>query len=267
MRPDFTYRDLKESWKRHIFLVPIWVAGTVILAFLWLNLATPRYTAETVIGPTSRKGGAARGIRLEFQDLAQERIRNSPNETSDDETLSDFARAMQLLLSPEIAAILLQDQTLATESQLFSVGNPLKRFIWMLAGQRLNARPDAATLSDILKHELHIEHVGRSAMRKLWLRHPDRDFVVKFLDALERVTQSDQRRALADLLAAQEQTLLLLSVDLPFAADQIEKAQAPSTPDWPNIGLTLFMALALGLFLGFYTLYALAVQEWLKKYP
>lgn len=291
---EFTYADIKDAWRRTPRLIPACIAAFLVAAFLWLNLVTPKFTGEMVIGPVSRHGVAARGIRLPLQAANDEKIRDLPSELADDETLSDFARVMQLLTSPEIAAALLADKNLAIEEKLLphhGVKHALKTAIWWIAGQRVGNGNDATTLSHVLAHDLHIEPVGRSAMRRITLRHPDRAFAMRFLNALyhtadshlrlqaqqrtaaetdylrhalQSVTQNDQRRALGDLLAAQEQIRLLLSVDLPFAADQIEQAHAPQVADWPNVGLTLFLALCLGIFVGVSALYAQAVRAWLN---
>jgi uncharacterized protein involved in exopolysaccharide biosynthesis len=165
----------------------------------------------------------------------------------------------------------------------------LKWIIWHLAAQSLQPEDDVNTLSTILTQQVHVDTIGRSPMRKITFRHPNREFAVQLLNALYKasdiqlresaqtrttaeiaylrvalnhVTLSDQRKALLDLLVEQEQTQLLIAVDLPFAADQIQHATAPSNPDWPPVGLVLFFAFSLGAFIGFSILYAVAIYEW-----
>jgi len=296
MRPDFSYQDMRDGFRRYKILVPLCVILSLVLAFIWLNNVMPQYTGEMILGPTSQSGVAARGIRLPFQQVNEEKFRASPNETSDEETLSDFARVMQLLTSPEIAAELLANRELHVRENLFpakGVTHRAKKFLWRLAGQQVNESSDATALAALLTHKLHIDTVGRSAMRRVTLRHTDRAFAIALLNelykatdrhlreqaasrtasetaylriALARVTQNDQRKSLTDLLAAQEQINLLLSVDLPFAADQIQQATAPASPDWPPVGVVLFLSLCAGLFIGLSSIYALSVRSWLKKY-
>jgi uncharacterized protein involved in exopolysaccharide biosynthesis len=288
----FSYNDFFSTAKKHPWLIPISVGAALVLAFLWLNITTPQYTGEMVLGPTSQNGVAARGARLPLEDVQNEKIHITPAEITADETLSDFSREIQLLSSPEIAARLLKDKNLGVEQHLLSSHgfcHGLKLLLWRLAGQSLNADNDPATLAGLLARDVQIDTIGRSAMRKITFRNKDRQFAIDFLNALykasdaqlraqgetrtvseiaylrvalDHVTLADQRKAMLDLLAEQEQTQLLISVDLPFAADQIQAATAPSNPDWPPVGLVLLFAFCLGLFAGFSIVYALAVREW-----
>jgi uncharacterized protein involved in exopolysaccharide biosynthesis len=291
----FSYSDFFSTAKKHQWLIPISVVITLVLAFLWLNIVTPQYTAEMILGPTSQNGVAARGARLPLENVQNEKIRTTPAEMTADETLSDFSRIIQLLSSPEIATRLLQDKKLAVQQHLLSshgMGHGLKILLWRLAGQSLNPDDDPANLAELLTRDVQIDTIGRSAMRRVTFRNKDRDFALDLLNALykagdaqlraqgqtrttseiaylrvalDHVTLADQRKALLDLLAEQEQTQLLISVDLPFAADQIQAATAPSNPDWPPVGLVLLFAFFLGAFAGFSILYALAVREWQSK--
>ena len=291
----FSYDDFFASAKRHKKIIPLSIVITLILAFLYLNVTTPQYTGEMILGPTAQNGVAARGARLPLENIQNEKIRMNSAEMAADETLSDFSRSVQLLTSAEIAKRLLQNDQLQLKQNLMSshgLMHKLKSLLWRLAGQSLQPDDDATALAGTLTQRVHIDTIGRSAMRKITFRHPNRDFTIQLLNALykasdaqlresaqvrttaeiaylrvalDHVTLADQRKALLDLLVEQEQTQLLIAVDLPFAADRIQSATAPTNPDWPPVGLVLFFAFCLGAFTGFSILYAAAFHEWKRK--
>lgn len=291
----FGYAHLFAAARRWRWVVPGCVLAAVVFCFILLNILTPRYTAEMILGPTAHTGVAGRGIRLPVEQVLEEKIRHNPAEINHNETLSDFARVIQLLTSPEVARQLLVDDTLAIEENLLSgkgFFHGVKQGMWRLAGQRLETAPGPVVLSQLLKRRVTVDTVGISAMRRVTFRHHDRQFATALLEAmytaadthlrlqaqeramteiaylraaLDRVSQADQRKALLDVLATQEQARLLLAVNLPFAADPIQGASAPVNPDWPDVGLVLFFAVCLGLFAGVSAIYALAVREWAGK--
>lgn len=291
---EFAYTHFFNAGRRYKWVIPVSILLALVFAFLWMNVTTPKYTGEMILGPTSQTGVAARGIRLPIENLQNEKIRANPTEINNNETLSDFAREVQLLTSPEVAEQLLADQDLAIAERLLSQRGmmiQIKSVLWKMAGQKTNTQKDASTLAAALESQLHIDAIGLSAMRRITFRHADREFAIDLLNALyraadkylrnqaqertvtetaylraalDRVTLADQRKALLDLLVEQEQTQLLLAVDLPFAADQVQRASAPHRPDWPPVGLVLFFAICIGAFAGFSILYMLAVREWKK---
>jgi uncharacterized protein involved in exopolysaccharide biosynthesis len=130
---------------------------------------------------------------------------------------------------------------------------------------------------------MRVEAVGTGAMRRIVLPHPDPVLAKTLLMALYRAADdhlrhqaktrteteiayvqqalradmlAEHRTALINVLSAQEQTMMMLRVDLPFAADLIQPPQAPSMPDWPNPLLVLVLSVLLGGFAGLVTAYA-----------
>jgi uncharacterized protein involved in exopolysaccharide biosynthesis len=282
MTSAFSYTDLAATAKQHKFVIPVSIAAFVCAALLWLNCVTPCYTAEMIIGPV-------------LQTTAVTNDQKIMREMESDEVLSDYARAVQLLVSPEIAEQILKDKQLNVRSHLIQNngwGQALKSFIWRIAGQNYKQAQDASTLSTILGRHVHIDAIGRSAMRRVTFRHADREFAISLLNAiyhasdmhlkiqagqramvqsaylraaLDHVTHTDQRKALIKLLMVQERMRVLVAVDLPYAAEQIQQADAPRSADWPAVGLVLFFALFLGGFVGCSILYAMAVRQWLQR--
>lgn len=70
---------------------------------------------------------------------------------------------------------------------------------------------------------------------------------------VKALTHIEHRRILIELKNEQERALVMLGVDLPFAADVVEAPSAEQLPDWPDVPLVLTMALAAGLSVGVMT--------------
>jgi uncharacterized protein involved in exopolysaccharide biosynthesis len=274
-----SYDSFFKSWCDKPLLFPACLGASFVLCAVLLNIMTPRYTVESVVGPTSRDSAAE---QLPRRGSSDDLVRIGLVERSDEETLSDFARFMQLLTTPEIAERLLKNKDLHAET-LISGSGLIDSTARLLAGQKTRSEKGAALLAVSLKKSLVINSIGRSAMREIVLRHPDREFGTKLLNeliaetdrhlkekaqyrtaseivylrnALERVSMADHRKVLAELLAAQEQTQMMLAVDLPFAADVIQSASAPDSPDWPPAALCFLVALFLGGFV------AVSIHYW-----
>jgi uncharacterized protein involved in exopolysaccharide biosynthesis len=274
-----SYDSFFKSWCDKPLLFPACLGASFVLCAVLLNIMTPRYTVESVVGPTSRDSAAE---QLPRRGSSDDLVHIGLVERSDEETLSDFARFMQLLTTPEIAERLLKNKDLHAET-LISGSGLIDSTARLLAGQKTRSEKGAALLAVSLKKSLVINSIGRSAMREIVLRHPDREFGTKLLNeliaetdrhlkekaqyrtaseivylrnALERVSMADHRKVLAELLAAQEQTQMMLAVDLPFAADVIQSASAPDAPDWPPAALCFLVALFLGGFV------AVSIHYW-----
>ncbi len=171
-----------------------------------------------------------------------------------------------------------------------SLSQRLVRFLnWLGRGGDTWEPPNAVSLSDHLSQSMRIEPVGTSAMRRVVYRHPDRVFGIQLLNAvyqatddylrdqakqrteaeiayidqaLQRVRLVEHRRALTNLLASQEQTQMMISVDLPFAADQIEASHAHSIPNWPPVIPVFILSLIVGGLLAVIVIYILETRKY-----
>ena len=275
---------LRAGWR----LVAACGLVALLLAVTGLRLVPAEHTASMVVGPTARTGVAAMGPRkpVHGADGAFGLAEPGPG----DETLSDFARFLELLGSVPVAARLMADPALLP--RLFperwdaatgrwaapsGVGPAVKRLLLALVGREDWVEPDAEALALRLRRALVVSPVSTGPMRRLALRHPDRAFALDLLgritaaadahlraEAVRRsvaqidflrakiasVTQIEQRRPLVELLAEQERVFLLIEVDLPLAADPIEPPSAARLPDWPDPLVVLPAALVGGLVLG-----------------
>ncbi len=284
--------QLAEAVARHWWIVLLGILLVLGAAILFLRLTPAEFTATMVVGPTTR---TAPGMVARLPHAAAI-ASGSAVERSETETLSDFARFLQLLASTPVASRVAESTGLLPA--LFSSSwrpderrwappegllPSLRRELLTLVGRTPWHPPDAPTLARHLSRELVIAPIGSTPMRRLSFRHPDREVGLALLahmhritdellraeaarrttaqiayleGQLRRVTIAEHRQALAALLSEQEQNRIVIAVDLPFAADIIEPPTAPSSADWPNPLLVLGAAAAAGLGLGVFGAYA-----------
>lgn len=255
-----------------------------LIALAVLNLVPPEHTATIVIGPTSISGPAAMGVRAPID---RQNATNLAEHPAGSEEVSDFVRYLHLLTSRTVARRLLADTVLVhglfedrwdPVSQTWHLpASPVSRvyrLILALAGRESWVEPDADALTLQLNRTLMVESVGTGALRRIRFRHADPAFARYLLSKvaaaaddqlreearhrletqiayirgqLATVVAAEHRRALVDLQADQERMLLLIGMDLPFAADVVEAPSAPVLPDWPSAPILLAALTAAGV--------------------
>lgn len=265
-----------------------------VLAILGLRLWPPAYTATMVVGPTARSGAAAMGARLPAS--LRPSPPSMVEHGAGDEVLSDFARFLHLLTTAPVAERLIATDDLLprlfperwdAEARRWrpagGISGTVRRWWLGLIGREDWITPDADAVSRHLRRRLVIEPIGASAMRRLIWRDTDRALALTLLVRLHRaaddhlrseaarrnaaqiahirtglaeITLADHRRALTDLLAEHERAMIMLPVDLPFAADSIEPPNTAGLPDWPNPTVVITLAAAAGLAFGLFLIYA-----------
>lgn len=256
------------------------MAGTTALG---LGLVTPRYSATLVVGPTARMGAAAIGARLPNAGLGALASVTEPGPADEQlsdfsrylQLLRSVPVAERLMGTPGVPQRLFADRWDAARGEWRAptgVWAGLRAATMGLAGRRSWAVPDAVALAGELGRRVTIDSVGTGPMRRVTFRDPDRAFALALLgmvadaadarlrdeagrraraqiDHVRRAlavgnTAGDHKRALVDLLAEEERVLMVLEVDLPFAADTIEPVHAAALPDWPDVPM---IAAAAGL--------------------
>ncbi|OYQ36457.1 hypothetical protein CHU95_04330 [Niveispirillum lacus] len=261
-------RALAAQWQRLLLCT---LAG-LTMTVLSLHLVTPRYTVSMVVGPPGRSGPAAMGPRAPA--LSPAAGRGIAEQGSAEEVVSDFARYLALLTSVPVAERLSADTAVmrglfedAWDPEAgdwrppLGIGSWTVRSLRWLAGYPGWAPPDAVDLSRLLKKELAVEAVNEGPLRRLVFRHEKRSFALLLLTRLHAATEAhlrseagrrlkaemvhvndrlsgisnlDRSRQLTGMVAEQEETLMMLEVGLPYAADLLEPPAAPALADWPN---------------------------------
>lgn len=283
---------LRRGWW-WILLVPLLSLAATLSA---LHLVTPQFTASMVVAPTGRLGTGAMGMRMPATATAARGIAESGG---GEEQMSDFSRYLALLTAVPVAERLrakpgLMQQLFPTAwDQVAGEWRPpsgvaavAARLARRLAGYPAWAPPDAVELSRLLKRELVIDRVDDGPVRRITFRHQDRAFALALLRDLHAAVEAhlraeaerriraemrfvhgkmsvsgslDTQRALSSLAAEQERALLMLEVELPYAADMLEAPWAMSLADWPNPVLLLPASVALALaatLFGLFTLFS-----------
>ncbi|MBP2296721.1 hypothetical protein [Azospirillum rugosum] len=278
-------RTLREGWR-----VPL--AGAVLGLLLGagaVRVVTPQYTAGMVVGPTARVGAAAMGARLPVL-LGHDTPLAAAEPGPGDELLSDFGRYLELFGSVPVAERMMADAGLMRalfpdrwDAEAGAWRPPagvlpwLKRLFLAAVGREDWLEPDPERVSSALKDRILVEMVRSGPMRRITLRHPDREVALRLLTAvavatdahlraeaarrsaaqiahvrarLAGITVAEHRRALADLLSEQERVAMMIEVDLPLAADAIVPPTAARRPDWPNPVLVVPVAALVGLVAG-----------------
>lgn len=274
-------RLLRRGWRWLL----VGTAGGIALAVCALWLVTPAYTAAMVIGPTARVGSAAMGARVPTLSGRDSAAMAEPG--AGDESLSDFARYLELFGSGPVAEQLARDPGVLhalfpdrwdAQTQGWrppaGVVPAAKRALLALVGRQDWVEPDGERVARALRDRLVIDMLRSGPMRRVTLRHPDRATALDLLgriaaatdahlraeaarrsaaqiahirDRLGAVTVAEHRQALSDLLLDQERVAMMIGVDLPFAADMIQPPVAAALPDWPNPAVVVPLAGLAGL--------------------
>ncbi|ANC91459.1 hypothetical protein A6A40_05830 [Azospirillum humicireducens] len=274
-------RLLRQGWR--------WLLtgcfGGIALAVCALWLVAPAYTATMVIGPTARVGSAAMGARVPTLSGRDSAAMAEPG--AGDESLSDFARYLELFGSGPVADQLARDPGVLralfpdrwdAESQRWHPPAGLipavKRTLLALVGRQDWVEPDGERVARALRDRLMIDMLRSGPMRRITLRHSDRATALDLLgrvaaatdahlraeaarrsaaqiahikERLGAITVAEHRQALSDLLLDQERVAMMIGVELPFAADMIQPPGAASLPDWPNPAVVVPLAGMAGL--------------------
>ncbi|WP_244434011.1 hypothetical protein [Azospirillum sp. B506] len=259
--------------------------GGLALAVAALWLVTPAYTAAMVIGPTARVGSAAMGARVPTVSGRESAGVAEPG--AGDESLSDFARYLELFGSGPVADRLAADprilHALFPERWDEQSGRwrppsgllpTVKRMLLAMVGRQDWVEPDGDRVARALRDRLVIDMLRSGPMRRVTFRHADRGAAVAMLGRIAAVTDAhlreeaarrsaaqiahirlrlgavtvaEHRQALSDLLLDQERVAMMIGVDLPFAADTIQPPTAAALPDWPNPAVVVPLTGLVGL--------------------
>lgn len=282
-------RTLFGCWRLFLFGLTMTLVGLVLLIRFWPE----QYSAAMVVGPVSESGTAAMGPRVPMPPI--DRTAALVEYGSAEETLSDYSRFLGLLTTSVVAQRLLSDDSLMrrlfpdrwdADAQRWrppgGLSGRLRRVALWLVGWEDWTVPDATAVARHLRRVVGREMVAGGPMHRIRVRHADRATALALLSALYRtadrhlrdeaarrghiqlahleehlktVRASSHREALGEIRAEFQRLIMMLEVDLPFAADLIEPPSAPQRPEWPDkIALLLLVpptALVVALLLVF----------------
>ena len=289
---ELTIRDHLLSIWRGKWIILATMAAVVGSVTVWMKMTDPLYTASMVIAPATDAGTGGLASKLsQFGGLASLAGINLPS----DETVSPFAQFNEVVTSVAVAQRLQENYGVnqkvfesswdAENTRWVPPQGPvaeLRTRVLRFFNFPMWTPPSAGALAKFLSDELVKSYVARSGMRRLEFRHEDPEFAVQLLrwihyegDELIRelarertsrqiayierklatVSVSEYRLSLIQLLADQEKQMMMIQVDLPFAARIIEAPLVSATPTFPKPFRFLALGAAVGFFIGVMLLY------------
>lgn len=274
---------LKTVWE-HKTTILITSSVSILIAVIYLFIATPKYTATMILAAVQVQGNSpGLGALGQFSAISGIRIGES------DAGLR-FSSFIDLLPSQAVSKRLLEDQKFTQKifanewDQDNNKWHPqpgifgfLIRLPDKLFGRPTWSPPSSVRLSEYLSDNVGIRDFGDAGMKTISFDHKDPAFAVEVLqkiykaadnelkvDALIRTRQyvvylekrllsasvAEHRQALSQLLVDQERNQMLMEADLPFAARVVSDATVSDQPTKPKVVVTLIVALLIGILVG-----------------
>lgn len=259
MEQDLTLKDLLKSFWQAKVAMFFGLIVAFIVAFVFLQLATPKYKAEMIVVPAD---GYALGDYASA--VEHDRIAAMPFwRPKDSEGAStDFYRFTYTLRGPAAAKILMNDEG-AIQKIRSETGEDIK---------------GPSELSNYFHRHVKIDPLGATPLRRISYFHSDQEFAATMLrklhlvadqmirrdrrrqsqsridylqNALRKTNNPDHRKGITNLLMQQEHIQMLANLDEPYAAIIVEPASSSAEPKWPNEPLVWFVAAFLGLMMGY----------------
>lgn len=281
-------RSLLRGW----WIIAAATAISIVAAVALIKTLEPKYEATMILSPASqydRQGLASSTSRL--SSLAAITGIRMPA----DEFVSNFSRCLEIMTSVKLANQLIDKYDLAKElfaSQwdaeegkwvppsglLTSAKSVVRRYF----GLPEWSPPDGRTIADYLKTVVKVSPINDTGLRKVTFTHSDPELAVQIFewmhreadtmirnDTLERSTTyiayiksklqtetfAEHRDSLISLLAQQERTMMMLTVDLPFCARIEDGPFVSEKPVSPRPILILSLAGSGGGFLGIFLVF------------
>ena len=265
-------------------------AGTVLVALLYLHIATYKYTATLMVSPViqSSQTGSLSSKLGGLSSLASLAGVNIGGDTATQAFMlyqkGLYSRDVADLLAkdPQIMHAVFRKQWDATGKQWIPP-NPTVRTIAVFVQSLLGIPhhdwqpPDGALLQEYITNHVYIETEPDKPVVTITYSDQDPQFAVKFLHTLDRavddklrdlalvranqyigylsdqltkVANTDVREALMTTLTDQENTKMMASVTAPYSAQPFGPPSASRRPMFPKPFLVLAAALLIGVFAG-----------------
>lgn len=279
---EWLWRPMIVRWK----LILGFAIGSVCLTLLWQAIRTPTWVATTVVSPTNRESsdlasklGRLGGVAA----LAGASLGES-------QAASEFDRFRFLLTSTRLAEVhvrmrnilplvFAEDWDSNNQTWVRPTGpiQFVKDTLWPLFGLDPWLPPDARSVAEEYKQRLSQREIGKTGLVQISFRddQPERaESILRYImtdanelcrkdaaqqaeskarylrEQLSTATVSEYRFNLASLLATEEQTLMLTSTTLPFAAEIVQPIVTSKQPVSQRPLLYGLIALVIGTGLG-----------------
>jgi hypothetical protein len=278
-------------------------AGTVLLAILYLNVATYTYTARLTLTPAQSSGSTLSSKLGGLGDLASLAGINMPQ----DSNALAFSLYVEGVHSRSLADAMARHNDLMRVifhrdwNAASSTWQEPKGFVRTTATTVKHmlgipvfdwSAPDGARLQEFMDEEVGVEQDPKKPFVTITFDHEDPAFATRFLSTLNseldnllrqkalarangnieylsiqlgKVTIAEHREALAQALSEQEKQRMAASSSAPYAADPFGTATASARPTAPRPVLVLGAASFAGLLLGILCTLVLAAATGRKK--
>ena len=275
---------LRKNKKTIILSVIIWI----ILALIYLRIATPVYKAEMTIAP-AEGATSSTGIDSVIGQLRSAGLSNFlPRGLSLGKKITSYDKFIYMINTHRTAKAMQGNHQVLqkifkrnwdTEKHIWKMPNGLifkiKNTVKGLLGLPEWAPPDNWALQRFIENKIKISFTGSTVMRKITFVHEDREFSQLFLQQLfntvdsllrneahvrisnqikyigkqiESTVNVEHRKVLFELLSQLDQKKMMLSSDLSYAASLIQKPIASDVPVSPKPRNIVFIFILLGLF-------------------
>ena len=280
------------------------IASTVLVALLYLHLATYKYTATLMVSPVtqSSQSGSISGKLGGLSSLASLAGIN----IGADAATQAFMLYQKGLYSRDVADLLAKDPQIMhavfykqwdADAKQWTPPNPTKRaiigFVQDLIGIPRHdwKPPDGALLQEYITDNVNVDIEPDKPVVTITYNDQDPEFAVKFLHAIDRtvdnklrdlalvrsnqyigylsdqltkVTNADVRDALMSTLTDQENTKMMASVTAPYSAQPFGPPSASRKQMIPKPFLVLAAALVIGGFFASLAVIWLPPLRWSK---
>lgn len=268
------------------------VSVFLFLAILGLAIAKPKYTASMIVAPSSVSAQGQKGLSqlsgiASLVGISLPAEDELPSFTEFQERLDSYQVAEGLAKKPQtLQKIFPQHWNSETSKWNTRPGmlTTIRYSIGRLFGLPGWSPPDAEDLMRFIADEVSAHTDTEVSLFMIEFDHEDPDFAQKFLqelheetdrvvryDALRRTSRQaaylerklaqvvfpEHKMALTELILGQEQKMMMLEIDLPYAARVISAARVSKEPTSPRPILFILISLISGLLLGIFLLFLL----------
>lgn len=256
---DISLKDLvNRLWAAKLF-VAVGIVFAVAVGFVFLTFSVPKYKASMIIAPADGYALGDYASSVQYDRMAALPFWRPKDQEG---ASTDFYRFIHTLRGTASSEILMKD-----ENVLRGINATLSRDI---------KTPEE--LAVYLSRHLRVDPLGASPLRRLNYHHPNAEFAAALLrkihlvadqmirrdrrrqsqsrieyleNALRKTVNPDHRKGITNLLMQQEHVQMLANLDEAYAAIVVEPASSSPKPVWPSTPLTLFIAVFIGMVLGY----------------
>ena len=302
VRDDITLRHVIMYFWRGRKTIAVTTGILVLIALLYIHIATPLYQATLIIAPAPgmSSSSASSAISSAASLLGVSGVPTSPT--------TDYDKFLSLLVSESLAEELVKQHKNLLSKVFYKQWDPAANkwrepsgpIAWIVAafkafvGLPPYTDPNATLLATWITGNVSIATDPTTQLTTLTVELPDKTYTRDFLILLHRdadnilrqtaqkttnkqiqylekvlptITETDLAAAMIQTFARTEQTAMMVSVNPNYAADIVNPSSVTEFPAWPNAVLLLGGAIAAGLMIGSFLFLLFDALEFAPSFP